>query len=115
MFYRPRTAIKGQALADFLVKFTYPEDPIEEAEPTCPLLDLQQEIPTWELYMDGSSNKQGSGAGIILTSPEGIQLEYALRFGFPTSNNEAEYEALLVGLQLAISIDAEQIQVYNDS
>ena len=56
------------------------------------------------LYVDKSSNKQGSGMGIILTTLEGTQLEYALRFGFPASNNEVENEALLVGLQLAISI-----------
>ena len=65
--------------------------------------------------MDGSSNKQGSGAGIILTTPERIQLEYAIRFGFQGFNNEAEYEALLVGLQLATSMGAQQIKVYSDS
>ena len=70
----PRTAIKGQALANFLVEFTYPEDPIEEAKPTLPLPDLKQEVLTWVLYMEGSSNKGGSGTEIILTTPEGIQL-----------------------------------------
>ena len=59
------------------------------------------------LYVDESSNKQGSGAGIILTTPEGIQLEYALRFGFQASNNEAEYGTLLVRLQLATSMGAQ--------
>ena len=67
------------------------------------------------LYVDGSSNNQGSGAGIILTTLEGIQLEYALRFEFRASNNKAEYEALLVGLQLATTMGAEQIRVYSDS
>ena len=76
---------------------------------------MKQEVPTWVLYMDGSSNKQGSGSGIIFTTPEGIQLEYNLRFRFPASNNEVEYEALLVRLQLATSLGAEQIQVYSDS
>ena len=56
-----------------------------------------------------------SSAGIILTTPEGIQLEYALRFGFRASNNEAESESLLVGLQLSATLGAEQIRVYNDS
>ena len=56
-----------------------------------------------------------SGARIILTTPKGIHLEYALRFGFQASNNEAEYEALLVGLQLATSMGAQQVQVYSDS
>ena len=35
--------------------------------------------------------------GLILTSPDGIDVEYALRFGFQASNNEAEYEAVIVG------------------
>ena len=64
--------------------------------------------------MDGSSNNQGSGTGIILNIPEGIQLKYALKFGFQASNNEVEYEALLVGLQLATSIGTEQVQVYSN-
>ena len=98
MVYRPQMAIKGQALANILVEFTYLEDPVEEAESFRLPPDLQSAIPTWVLYVDGSSNMHGSGAGIILTTLEGIPLEYALRFGFQTSNNEAEYEALLVRL-----------------
>ena len=101
VLYRPRTAIKGQALANFLVEFTYPEDMDEEVTPPDLPLDLQLAILTSVVYIDGSSNKQGSRAGIILTTPEGIQLEYTLRFRFQVSNNEAEYKALLVGLQLA--------------
>ena len=107
--YRPRTTIKGQALADFLVEFTYLKDPIEEANPFYLPPDLQSAIPTWVLYVDRSSNMHSSGAGIILTTPEGIHLEYALRFGFQASNNEAEYEALLVELQLATSMGAQQV------
>ena len=71
VFYKPQTAIKGQALANFLAEFTYIEDPIEEVI----LPDLQLAIPTQVLYVDGSSNKQGSGAAIILTTSKGIQLE----------------------------------------
>ena len=67
------------------------------------------------LYVNGSSNSQGSGAGIILTTFEGIQLEYALKFNFKASNNEAEYKALLVGLQLATTMGVEQVRVYSDS
>ena len=102
-------------MSDFIAEFTYPEDPTEEIEPPNLPPDLQGSLPIWTLYVDGYSNSQGSGAGIILTTPDGIQLEYALRFGFQVSNNEAEYEALLVGLQLATSMGAKQIQVYSDS
>ena len=49
----------------------------------------------WTLHVDGASNEQGSGAGLVLKSPEGVMAEYALRFSFKTFNNQAEYEALI--------------------
>ena len=69
VLYRPRTTIKGQALADFLIEFTYPEELIEE--PPLPDLppELPESIPTWVLHVDGSFNNQGSGTGVILTTP----------------------------------------------
>ena len=65
--------------------------------------------------MDGAANAQGSGVGLILTSPDGIDVEYALRFDFQASNNEAEYEAIIVGLNLAHSMEADQLEVSSDS
>nr|GEZ64297.1 reverse transcriptase domain-containing protein [Tanacetum cinerariifolium] len=55
----------------------------------------------WTLFTDGSSCVDGSGAGLILTNPEGVEFTYALRFQFAASNNEAEYEALVAGLRIA--------------
>ena len=53
--------------------------------------------------------------GLILTSPEGIDVEYALRFGFQASNNEAEYEVVIARLNLACSMEANQLEVCSDS
>ena len=50
-----------------------------------------------------------------MTSPEGIDIEYALRFGFHASNNEAEYEAVIAGLNLAHSLEVDQLEVHSDS
>ena len=94
-------------LADFVMEFTSAE-PAKDAQATTYL-------STWKLSVDGASNAQGSGAGLILTSPEGIDIEYALRFGFHTSNNEAEYEAIIAGLNLAHSLEVDQLEVYSDS
>ena len=58
-------------------------------------------MPSWTLYIDGSSTSSVSGVGIVLVSPKEATLEYALQFSFPASNNEAEYEALIIGLKLA--------------
>ena len=105
--YKPKTAIKGQVLADFVMEFT----PIELAQTT----HEKDDLPIWKLSVDGAPNAQGSGAGLILTSPEGIDIEYALRFGFHASNNEAEYEAVIAGLNLAHSLEVDQLEVYSDS
>ena len=105
--YKPKTAIKGQVLADFVMEFTSAE-PAENAQtPT--------DLPIWRLSVDGATNAQGSGAGLILTSLEGIDIKYALRFGFQASNNEAEYEAVIAGLNLAHSIEVDQLEVCSES
>ena len=105
--YKPKTAIKGQVLADFVMEFA----PIELTETT----QAEDDLPIWKLSVDGASNAQGSGAGLILTSPEGIDIEYALMFGFHASNNEAEYEAVIAGLNFAHSLEVDQLEVYSDS
>ena len=107
IIYKPKTAIKGQVLADFVIKFTSAE-PVENAQtPT--------NLPIWRLSVDEATNAQGSGAGIILTSPEGIDIEYALRFGFQASNNKVKYEAVIAGLSLAHSMEVDQLEVCSDS
>ena len=105
--YKPKTAIKGQVLADFVMECT----PTKLAKDTRAIPNL----PIWKLSVDGAANAQGSGAGLILTSPEGIDIEYALRFGFQASNNEAEYEAVIAGLNLAHSMEVDQLEVCSDS
>ena len=97
--YKPKTVIKGQVLADFVMEFTSAE-PAKNAQTV-------NDLSIWKLSVDGASNAQGSGAGLILTSPEGIDIEYALRFGFQASNNEAEYGAVIAGLNLSHSLEVD--------
>ncbi|XP_071900977.1 uncharacterized protein [Coffea arabica] len=110
LIYRPRTAIKAQALADFLAEGANLN--LTELAPT--LTDTPVEEP-WVLFVDGASSKEGSGAGLLLTSPTGEELTYALRFDFPASNNEAEYEALLTGLRITHQMGITTIKVRSDS
>ncbi|GJS27060.1 reverse transcriptase domain-containing protein [Tanacetum coccineum] len=98
-----RTSVKGQILEDFLV-----EKP-DENPPDTPVVETPPE--PWTLFTDGSSCVDGSGAGLILTSPEGTEFTYALRFQFTASNNEAEYEALIAGLRIAAQIGVRNVQV----
>ncbi|XP_027121584.1 uncharacterized protein [Coffea arabica] len=108
--YRPRTAIKAQALADFLAEGASLTLTESSSLPT----DIQPEEP-WVLFIDGASSKEGRGAGLLLTSPTGEELTYALRFDFPVSNNEFEYEALLTGLRIAHQMGITAIRVRSDS
>ncbi|KAI3739893.1 hypothetical protein L2E82_30305 [Cichorium intybus] len=110
--YRPRIGIKAQALADFLIEV--PDQPAIET-PTAPHPPTKEQLCEWTLFTDGAAGKEGSGAGLILKSPQGEEITYALRFDFRTSNNEAEYEALLAGLRLAIENGAIRVTALSDS
>ncbi|KAJ7982769.1 Retrovirus-related Pol polyprotein from transposon 17.6 [Quillaja saponaria] len=90
--YNPRTAIKAQVLVDFIVECTF------SSENSGDLNTESAEYEGWLLYMDGSSDKLGNGAGATLKFPNGQVTECAIKFDFPASNNAAEYEALILGL-----------------
>ena len=101
--YRQRTAIKGQVVVNFIAEFT--------------LKDSQgaEETPQWNIYTDESSNRQAGGVGVVLISPEEDRVECMIRLEFHTTNNEAEYEALIAGLDLAKAVGAENMVKHYDS
>jgi len=66
------------------------------------------------LSVDGSSNQQGSGVGVILEGPDGLLIEQALRFTFKASNNQAEYEALIAGMLLAKEMGTKGLLAKSD-
>ena len=99
--YEPRTAIKAQALADFIAESTIPHHPESNQE--------------WRLYVDGSSTQSASGAGLLIVSSAGVRMDRAVRFEFAASNNEAEYEALLMGLKICYEAGAKILSTFSDS
>ncbi|XP_013594822.1 uncharacterized protein LOC106378082 [Brassica napus] len=102
--YKNRTAAKSQVLADFLVEL----DPELEQDLTLP-------NPNWILHVNGSSTNKGAGAGVQLQSPTGELIRQSFSFGFPASNNEAEYESLIAGLRLVKVVKAKRLCAYCDS
>ncbi|GAU48061.1 hypothetical protein TSUD_404890 [Trifolium subterraneum] len=98
--FESRKALKAQVLADFVAEMT---------------TSTTSEKNKWTIFVDGSSNSQGSGAGIILENGDGVLIEVSLGLSFPTTNNQAEYEAFLAGLRLAEDIGAEEIRIFTDS
>ena len=101
--YQPQVVIKAQVLADFIAEFTYPQ---EEEEP---------QKKTWTIQTDGSATKKVRGADVVLISPEGEILKYAIRLQFPATNKEAEYEAFLTRLSLARVLKAKTLIVQANS
>ncbi|BFG32443.1 hypothetical protein CerSpe_187170 [Prunus speciosa] len=122
LLYRPKTAMKAQALADFVAEFT---SSAEEAKPVNHKKESSktdgtsaepgQPTDMWQLRVDGASNQKGAGAGVVIITPDGTLLEQAIRFGFQASNNEAKYEALLAGLRLAKELAIKKLAIYSDS
>ena len=61
------------------------------------------------------SNSRGCRARLILANPKGAVIEYALQFNFGASNNKAEYEVLIVSLDIAKELGIEDLRVFIDS
>jgi hypothetical protein len=91
--YAPRKAIKSQVLVDFLAEWT---------DTQLPPVQLQAKL--WTMYFDGSLMKTGVGAGLLFISPLGVHMRYIIRLHFPAFNNVAEYEALVIGLRVAVEL-----------
>jgi len=102
--FHPWTAIKGQVLADFLVEFCN----IPEAE------ELPKEL-TWVVFVDGSSTQGRSGVGVLLKNHEGQEFGFVVKLDFVTTNNEAEYEAVIDGLALSREMGATNVEIRSDS
>nr|XP_023887899.1 uncharacterized protein LOC112000029 [Quercus suber] len=102
--YHPRTAIKAQALVDFIAEFTHLDEP-----------SLANMDETWVMQTDGSSSQKRGGVGVVITTPEGETLKYGVQLKFPATNNESEYEGILTGLRLGRELGARNLLVQNDS
>jgi len=104
--YRLRSSIKGQVLANFVAEFS----PKNDGKVVCHVKNLP-----WRVFVDGASSATGFGAGIIIITLEGIQLEHSFRFGFKASNNRAKYEAFLAGLRTVLCLGARDVEIYSNS
>ena len=81
-------------------------------------LQMPEEKPDntyWTIHFDGSRQLEGSGARVVLASPRGDKFYYVLRLMFPCTNNAAEYETLLHGLQMAKEMNLSRVRCLDDS
>ncbi|XP_058208305.1 uncharacterized protein LOC131321327 [Rhododendron vialii] len=109
--YVPQKVVKGQALADFVAD--HPNMLMEKDEFEIHMI----EIKPWKLSFDGSKTDRGVGAGIVFTSPKGelLQFSFQLDESRILTNNQAEYEALIIGLEIAKELNIRYLNVTGDS
>ena len=117
--YMPRTFIKGQVLIDLVAEFT--ESPLEEEVEkqgmdgkSVGLISLQKPL-SWKVYISGATNQKGSGVRLVLMSPEKITIEKSLKLDFSATNNETEYEAMLVGMTMVQKMGGKAVEIFSDS
>ncbi|XP_050909153.1 uncharacterized protein LOC127122924 [Lathyrus oleraceus] len=100
----PLRAIKGQVVADFIVDHSIDANALNYLE-----------LGPWKLYFNGSSHKDGTGVGVVIISPNKIPTKFQYKLEGTFSNNEAEYEALIAGLEMLLELGATRVKIMGDS
>ena len=125
--YTTQKAIKGSVLADHLahqpmndyepMKFDFPDEEIVYIR-DCNMPDPNEGPKPgscWTLVFDGASNAMGNSVKAIITSPKGYHIPFTARICFDCTNNMAEYEACIYGIEAAIDLRIKVLKVYGDS
>jgi len=99
--YESAKAVKGQIMADFVTQH-------------CGMMGTLEIVP-WTLFFDGSTCGRGAGIGIVLISPRGKKYEFSLPIVATSTNNQAEYQALIKGLELLKEVHADAVEIFGDS
>ena len=99
--YESAKAVQGQIMADFVSQH-------------CGMVSTLETVP-WTIFFDGSSCDRGAGIGIILISPRGKKYEFSLPIVATSTNNQAEYQALIKGLKLLKEVHADAVEIFGDS
>ncbi|XP_016474497.2 uncharacterized protein LOC107796260 [Nicotiana tabacum] len=118
--YVTRTAIKSQALADHLdenpvddeyqpLSTYFPDEEVNSVEV------IPEDTKTWKMFFDGAVNAKGVGIGAIFISPMGQHYPATARLRFFCMNNTAEYEACIMGMNMSIDTDVEELLIIGDS
>jgi ribonuclease HI len=124
--YMPQKTIKGQALADFLAAHPIQDNsPLKYDFPDEETLHVEEENPIWELYFDCASSIRPitgpgvstvrAGAGLVFVTLEGGIIRHSLALTEPCTNNKAEYEALIAGLELSFELEIKTVSIFWDS
>ncbi|XXG42081.1 hypothetical protein AAC387_Pa01g2429 [Persea americana] len=119
----PQKAIKGQTLADFFEEHPLPKDsPLKDDLPDEPVYSVETSLSnaSWDMYFDGATRTNEKeklilGIGIIFVSPNKYMIPHAFSLLEPCSNNAAEFQALIVGLELALKSGITMLEAFGNS
>jgi ribonuclease HI len=103
--YEPLKAMRGHVVEDFIIDHSI------NVDDTVCLAHKE----AWKLFFDGSICGQGQGAGCVIVSPNGMEYEASTRLEFRCTNNQAEYETLLIGLELIVDMGTKSVEIFGDS
>ncbi|XP_073064109.1 uncharacterized protein [Primulina eburnea] len=111
LIYCPQKVMKGQVVAHFLAD--HPMVDVAGSTPVdIPVFCVNQ---SWTLKFDGSSTEKASGVGVVITFPTGIKTIFSFNLDFSCTNNQAEYEALVIGLEILRDLGARDVLIIGDS
>jgi len=117
--YVTRKAVKGSAIADHLADNVVEDyEPLDFDFPDENVLSIageKEKTDWWTMFFDGAVNVYGNGAGVMIISPDQKQYPVSVKLCFECTNNAAEYEACILGLEAALELKIRKIDVYGDS
>jgi hypothetical protein len=105
--YKPLKSMKGQVIADFIVGHSIDQDNDE----LCNLVSIH----LWKLFFDDSTCREGQGVGVVLISSRGAVFKQSARLEYFCTNNQVEYEAILLGLQILSFMGVKHVEPFSDS
>jgi hypothetical protein len=105
--YEPLKSTRGKVVGDFIVEYSIDQNNDE----SCNLMSIHP----WKLFFYGSACRKGKGVGIVLISPRGAVFDQLVHLEYFCTNNQAEYEAILLGLQILSSMDMKHVEAFGDS
>jgi len=117
-------SIKGQVIADHLVEASLQDDnPLVIELPDEHIFQLDDvDVPIeledeWDMtiYFNGYKCEKGGGAGVIFITPQGTSLPYSFKLDFPCTNNNVEYEALILAIKIALKLKLQKVKFIGDS
>ena len=76
---------------------------------------LDVDLRTWKMYFDGAAIQYGNGIGVLLITPEGSHIPLAIKLNFEATNNMAEYDACIVGMEALLKLGVKEAEVFGDS